>query len=860
MPTFVYRRYRPLAALGAAVLLAFVAFLGACQDDGGPTGAQGDITPPLEAKSDGTDVGGNPGIFFLPPVVADPSGHENFDVGGFNPDLEPWVEICELEDVGAGLPTSGTECADGVTGWPHTFAFGAADGVRLVPDEEHYQVEWHTDAFDLNSDRFYRIFVYLPRMKPTDPAEGNRLGFVDVNPVTAREMKSAKTGEVFALKDGRTLPIKFRIEKDWVCGAGAEDCFAEVIDAATGGTVVNEMGDLVYVPPQDGGVFHVLGPDGSPTTAEQITVSMRYCAAPGLLPIDLPQYGDCLDNQAQPLLDPNWEPGLSPMAVVAMCSVDGTDPFGLGDQAPLVTMHRWDNNLEGGQVYALPHADWECAPVIGLAEPGGLFGLASRGWNTVRDGLAKLIAPRPLFANAPLMMHRGPAGPTEFFSWFMMALPATMEILEGDGQAATVGSAVPIPPKVKVTDLHGGLVNGATITFTPSGAGAADPVTVVTGEAGEDGIAQTTWTLGDLGLNLLTASGRGIADPVNNGPRVPTEVEDGFDPFQPLDHDFDGTDGPAVTLQTGEVVFSAGGTQVGALCTENDLRCTQQVVVAGDPDTLVIESSGDLVFIPEQEGGFVVEDGQGGTTVVRAITVVAELCQLPDTALPIDLPQFGNCLDIRSEPQLSMDPQNPGLSDPAIVAMCSAEDPTFGLAAEQWPYLTLHRYDEGHPVVALPHASWECPPDPIPVEGHGGWLGFASRGWNSLAKQFAPRPLFADARPVMHRGPAGPTEFFSWFRMALPAKMEALEGDGQLALLGTAVDTAPAVLVTDLGDNPVSGARVTFTPSADASVDPVTVWTGSDGIARVTEFRVGTSVGDYTLTASGRGIADAVNN
>jgi alpha-tubulin suppressor-like RCC1 family protein len=81
--------------------------------------------------------------------------------------------------------------------------------VRVVPEEEHYIVNWHTDEiltnFPLQEGEHYRIRVLVG---------GQLLGFADVAVVNSRnELKNVDTDQLIPLKDGRTLPIKFRIEE-----------------------------------------------------------------------------------------------------------------------------------------------------------------------------------------------------------------------------------------------------------------------------------------------------------------------------------------------------------------------------------------------------------------------------------------------------------------------------------------------------------------------------------------------------------------------------------------------------------------------------------------------------------------------
>ncbi|MGH7517855.1 MAG: Ig-like domain repeat protein [Gemmatimonadales bacterium] len=77
----------------------------------------------------------------------------------------------------------------------------------------------------------------------------------------------------------------------------------------------------------------------------------------------------------------------------------------------------------------------------------------------------------------------------------------------GDGQTATAGTAVPIPPSVRVFDANDNPVAGVPVTFAvAAGGGTAVPTSPVSTNA--DGVAAaTSWTLGAVaGPNSLTAT------------------------------------------------------------------------------------------------------------------------------------------------------------------------------------------------------------------------------------------------------------------------------------------------------------------------------------------------------------------
>ena len=83
---------------------------------------------------------------------------------------------------------------------------------------------------------------------------------------------------------------------------------------------------------------------------------------------------------------------------------------------------------------------------------------------------------------------------------------ARIELSAGNGQIATVGTPVDVPPAVKAVDEKGQPIPGATVTFTvTSGGGSVESAEAM---SGKDGIATIGgWTLGPItGENVLTAS------------------------------------------------------------------------------------------------------------------------------------------------------------------------------------------------------------------------------------------------------------------------------------------------------------------------------------------------------------------
>jgi hypothetical protein len=166
-----------------AALLVAVA---ACAGDVTAPAAPGDAGP-AEVISDAAHAGTVPGFYFLPPMVSNPSYSGTFDGG-----LQPRVEICEM---------AGATCGPVIAQYTTTSGTG---GQVVTVGSSSYQVNWHTNQFNLDPAKTYRISVFVGTF---------RLGFADVDVVSSgKELKNVDTQQYIPLQDDRTLPIKFRIE------------------------------------------------------------------------------------------------------------------------------------------------------------------------------------------------------------------------------------------------------------------------------------------------------------------------------------------------------------------------------------------------------------------------------------------------------------------------------------------------------------------------------------------------------------------------------------------------------------------------------------------------------------------------
>jgi hypothetical protein len=542
-------------AIGITLLTA------ACRHDA----ASPQFGGPRFAVSDGAHDG-NPDFFFLPPLFRNPSSNPDFEPAAFNPNLRPAVEICELGPLAAD---GSRACVAG----PPVKRFDPA-AVSVSVADQFYQTNWNTDETNLDVTKFYRIRVLVASQE---------LGFADVDPVnTGKELKSVETGEYIGLVDGRTLPIKFRIENAALCGDSDAPCAAGTINLPTGGGITLITPDEEFHLDIDAGTTALFG--NTPVT--DVTFNLESCDG---IDVDIPTFGDCLrvTTYFDGIGGVGAELVVSDPALISLCVLEP----GLSEaQEELVTLHQQDGTL----IRALPHATPNCDRLTAL--PTGLRGLAVRGWRWMRGVATKLVVPTPLYARSrAVAFNLGGGGETDRFgascsggdggeaaakaegplpqlvdcpaasapllastavlraprtiSDFQFALPAMMDYVNPDDASRTGAPGDVLPTGVKVTDWHGGAVPGATVTFT---APAIEGPGIVVGTAvsNSDGIAQIDWEIAE-GPNAVVASGRGIAAQ-NNYPGGPVT------PFSP-DIEMPVAEQETVVLRTGFVPFAAVG-------------------------------------------------------------------------------------------------------------------------------------------------------------------------------------------------------------------------------------------------------------------------------------------------------------
>jgi len=400
--------------------------------------------------------------------------------------------------------------------------------------------------------------------------------------------------------------------------------------------------------------------------------------------------------------------------------------------------------------------------------------------------------------------------------------PAAITLNSGNGQTAAAGTAVAVAPSVLVTDASGNPVPGVAVTFVVTAGGG----TVVGGSAttSASGIAQvTSWTLGPsagTGNNSLQASVGGVVGTITFSASA--------------------TSAPAATL-----TMTAGNNQTATAGSPVGINPTVLLAdqfgnpVAGATVTFAVTGGGGAV-----SGGSATTNAQGLATV---------------TSWTLGTTAGTNTLSATSSGVTGLSFTATGTAGPATQVVITAgnnQSAAAGSPVAVAPAVQV-RDQFNNPVAGVTVT--------FAVTGGGGSLtgatpvsnagGTATLGSWTLGPAVGANTMTATVPSVT------PVTFSATGLAGAPAAIALNAGNNQSATVATAVATAPSVLVTDGGGNPVAGATVTFAvASGGGSVTGAAATTNASGIATVGSWTLGTSAGsgNNTLTANTSGVGTTI--
>ncbi|MEW5928542.1 MAG: invasin domain 3-containing protein [Gemmatimonadota bacterium] len=488
--------------------------------------------------------------------------------------------------------------------------------------------------------------------------------------------------------------------------------------------------------------------------------------------------------------------------------------------------------LPAQPVLQLRDADGNAVPQAGvpvtasIASGTGTLG----GTATVATDAAGRAAFTDLAVSGPVGSYTlgfassGLAGATSGTITLAAGAPATLAVNAGSGQTAAAGTAVATAPSVVVRDGSNNPVAGVSVSFAVATGGGSVAGGTATTDA--SGIATVgSWTLGTTaGSNTLTASAGGLT-PVTftatatagaatqlvltaqPSATAQSGIAFGAQPSLQL-RDAYGNDAAQAGVSVTAAIASGGGTLGGTGTVSTD--------AAGRASFAGLSISGTV-------GDRTLSFSAGGVTGATSSTIsvtAGAASQLVITRQPSSTVQNGSFLGmapiLRLRDASGNDVAQAGVS--VTVAIASGGPVLSGT--------TVQSTDAAGQVV------------------FGGLVITGAAGDRTLGFSAAGLAGATSSAITVTPGPA--------------ASLAVSAGDGQTATAGSAVATAPSVLVRDVSNNPVPGVSVTFAvASGGGSVTGGTATTDAGGIVTVGSWTLGTAAGANTLTASSGGLTPA---
>jgi plastocyanin len=317
----------------------------------------------------------------------------------------------------------------------------------------------------------------------------------------------------------------------------------------------------------------------------------------------------------------------------------------------------------------------------------------------------------------------------------------------------------------------------------------------------------------------------------------------------------------ALTIAVGVTLTACGsdGSNVGPAASQLAFTVQPSVITAGQAISPAIQvsiedGSGNVVTSAETPITLALEPSSTGATLGGTTTVSAGSGVATFADLQISKPGTGYTLSA-SAPDLAIATSTafdvtaaPGVATTIVPLAGQSQSGTVGQLVGTSP--TVRVTDGLNSPVANVTVTFE-------VTGGGGSVsegeqttgadGVATLGQWTLGALAGSNTLLATAAALQ----GSPVSFTAVASAGPAAKMALQAGDDQTTFVGTAVAEAPAVLATDIYDNPVSDVPVRFrVASGGGRLVGGLQTTGADGIARVESWTVGERPGPNTLTAT----------
>jgi hypothetical protein len=395
-------------------------------------------------------------------------------------------------------------------------------------------------------------------------------------------------------------------------------------------------------------------------------------------------------------------------------------------------------------------------------------------------------------------------------------LPAARVEAVADGSVqGPAGGLLADPIEVRVFGTDEQPLSGATVTFTATQGGSVDPASAVTDG---NGVALTRWTLGTTaGSNVLTATAESgvsamVTATVTAARAATVSLVAGDRQTAPA--------GSAVSIAPSVRVADAFGNLVpGVPVTFSVLSGGGRVVDGvGTTDAQGVAAVGSWILGPtvgaQSLAARVEESGVVNNPIVFTATATAPTgAEMVATAGDNQQAPVGRLVPIA----------------PTVVVRDAAGDGVPGAI------VTFSATAGGGSVVGSRQVT-----DASGTATVGGWFLGPLPGTNRLTA----------SSPGL-----GPVRFTATGVAGLPVSMVAVSQTTQSAPVDTRVSDPPSVIVRDAQGIPVPGVRVAFTVTDGGGTvvgSPDT--TNANGIAAVTSWTLGATVGPNTVTATAEGL------
>jgi adhesin/invasin len=376
------------------------------------------------------------------------------------------------------------------------------------------------------------------------------------------------------------------------------------------------------------------------------------------------------------------------------------------------------------------------------------------------------------------------------------------------GQTAPPGAVVPNPPSVIVRDAHGNPKAGVAVTFAVASGGGSVTGSATTTNA--SGVATVgSWRLGSIAqTNTLTATSPGLAGSPVTFTATAVAV------------------GGTLSVNAGNNQFATVNTAV-AVAPSVAIRDANNNPVVGASVTFAVASGGGSVT-----GATVQTNGSGIATVgswtlgttAGINTLTATSASGSATFTATGTAAAASTVAINTGNAQTSTAGSPVAIPPSVIVKDQFGNPVSGAS------VTFAVVSGGGSVTGSPATT-----NAAGIATVGSWILGPTAGANSLTA------TSGNLTPVT----------FTATGTAGAGSVAVNGGNNQTATVNTTVAVDPSVIIKDVNGNPIAGSSVTFAvASGGGSVTGATTATNAGGIATVGAWKLGTSAGTNTLTAT----------